>query len=121
MGMIQVKRKGQAEEQSKTGVPGTSEVANVIEAKPDPEVLERPHRRRFSAAYKLGILEESDRCVNPDELGALLEKRRAVLLQPDQLASAKGGRPVGRFIPSETRQEDQTSQSAFRKGGSTGE
>ena len=36
-----------------------------------PEVPERPVRRRFDAAYKLRILEEADRCVQPGQLGHL--------------------------------------------------
>ncbi len=41
---------------------------------PDPEVVERPHRRQFTAAYKLGILEEADGCHAPGQLGALLRR-----------------------------------------------
>jgi transposase-like protein len=40
---------------------------------PNPEVLERPARRRFSAAEKLRILQEVDACP-PGELGALLRR-----------------------------------------------
>jgi transposase-like protein len=40
---------------------------------PDPEVLERPKRRQFSASYKLRILEQADRCAS-GELGALLRR-----------------------------------------------
>jgi transposase-like protein len=40
---------------------------------PDPEVPERPRRRRFSASYKLEILERAARCA-PGELGALLRR-----------------------------------------------
>ena len=35
---------------------------------------EKPRRRRFSAAYKLRILEEADRCTKPGELGLLLRR-----------------------------------------------
>ena len=41
---------------------------------PDPEVLERARRRRFSATYKLRILEEADRCVMPGQLGIVLRR-----------------------------------------------
>lgn len=42
---------------------------------PDPEVPERPQRRRpYSAAYKLQILEEADRATEPGEIGALLRR-----------------------------------------------
>lgn len=41
---------------------------------PDPEVLPKAARRRFSAEYKRRILEKADRCVEPGELGALLRR-----------------------------------------------
>ena len=40
----------------------------------DPEVHEKPLRRRFDAAYKLRILEEADRCTEPGQLGELLRR-----------------------------------------------
>ena len=42
--------------------------------RPDPEVLEKKPRRKFTAAYKLRILEEFDACVNKGERGALLRR-----------------------------------------------
>ncbi len=41
---------------------------------PDPELLERPRRRRFSAEYKLRIVREVDACSRPGEIGALLRR-----------------------------------------------
>ena len=41
---------------------------------PDPELVERPQRRRFSAEYKLGILREAEACSRPGEVGALLRR-----------------------------------------------
>jgi transposase-like protein len=38
------------------------------------EVSERPIRRRFTAEYKLRILEQADMCTRPGELGALLRR-----------------------------------------------
>ncbi len=38
-----------------------------------PEVPERARRRRFTAEYKLGIVQEADRC-SPGEVGALLRR-----------------------------------------------
>lgn len=38
------------------------------------EVLERPARRRFSAAYKLRILEEAEACREPGQIAALLRR-----------------------------------------------
>jgi putative transposase len=41
---------------------------------PDPEVPERPTRRRFSAEYKLAIVKEADAATEPGEVGALLRR-----------------------------------------------
>ena len=45
-----------------------------VPALPNPEVRERPTRRRFSAADKLRILQEADGCTAPGQLGALLRR-----------------------------------------------
>lgn len=41
---------------------------------PDPEVLERPRRRRFSAEYKARIIRESESCTEWGQIGALLRR-----------------------------------------------
>jgi transposase len=41
---------------------------------PDPELVERPRRRRFTAEYKLRVLREADACARPGEIGALLRR-----------------------------------------------
>ena len=41
---------------------------------PDPELVERPVRRRFPAEYKLRVLREADACTKPGEIGALLRR-----------------------------------------------
>src|SRR5277367_2884533 len=41
---------------------------------PDPAVSEKSERRRFTAEYKLRVLQEADRCTQPGELGALLRR-----------------------------------------------
>jgi transposase-like protein len=41
---------------------------------PDPEVRERPVRRRFSAEYKRRIVEEANAVTEPGEVGALLRR-----------------------------------------------
>ncbi len=41
---------------------------------PETEVVARPKRRSFSAAYKRSILEEADRCTEAGETGALLRR-----------------------------------------------
>jgi transposase len=54
-----------------------SEVAGgrpAREGAPDPELVERPRRRRFSVEYKLAVLREADACSRPGEIGALLRR-----------------------------------------------
>jgi transposase-like protein len=41
---------------------------------PDPELVERAQRRRYSAEYKLRIVGEADACTAPGEVGALLRR-----------------------------------------------
>ena len=41
---------------------------------PDPEVPERPARRRFTAEYKLRIVEEANGATEPGDVGALLRR-----------------------------------------------
>jgi transposase len=41
---------------------------------PDPEVVVKAQRRRFTAAYKHRILQEADACAQPGEIGALLRR-----------------------------------------------
>jgi transposase-like protein len=41
---------------------------------PDPEVVPKAKRRKFSAEYKLRILDESDNCTEPGQIGALLRR-----------------------------------------------
>jgi len=40
----------------------------------DPELVERPRRRRFSAEYKLRVLREAEACTESGEIGALLRR-----------------------------------------------
>jgi transposase len=41
---------------------------------PDPELVERAKRRRFTAEYKLRILQQAEACTQPGEIGALLRR-----------------------------------------------
>ena len=70
---------------------------------PDPELVERPVRRRFSAGYKLRILREAEACSRPGEIGALLRREglytshlSAWRKQRDAGALEALGRPRGR-------------------------
>ena len=42
--------------------------------RPDPEVVPRAKRRRFTAKYKLRILQEADRCTEKGQIGELLRR-----------------------------------------------
>jgi transposase len=44
------------------------------EGVPDPEMAEKPKRRRFSAEYRLRIVREADACKEPGQIGALLRR-----------------------------------------------
>lgn len=81
-------------------------------AMPDPEVLERPRRRRFPAAYKLAILTEVESAREPGAVGAVLRReglysshlvewRRA----RDRGALEALARPVGRPRPNPLAKE----------------
>ena len=72
---------------SPTGVPPTNAAAGAPRGRgpqrpitgkgepiADPAVPEKPVRRRFTAEYKLRILQEVDRCTQPGQLGALLRR-----------------------------------------------
>ena len=48
--------------------------ASAPPARPDPEVVAKPKRRRFTAEYRLRILEEAGRCTEPGEVGRLLRR-----------------------------------------------
>jgi len=58
----------------------------------DPEVEAKPKRRTFTAAYRLRILEEADRCQNPGEIGRLLRREG---LYSSHLASWRKARREG--------------------------
>lgn len=46
----------------------------TAENPPDPEVLARPKRRRFTAKYKLRVLRELDACTEPGQTGEVLRR-----------------------------------------------
>jgi len=71
---------------------------------PDPEVREKPVRRKFSAEYKRRILDEADACTESGRIGALLRReglysshlvswrRRRDKILSEGLAARKRGR-----------------------------
>jgi len=48
--------------------------ASAVPARQDPEVMAKPKRRRFTAAYRLRIVEEAELCGAPGEVGRLLRR-----------------------------------------------
>src|SRR5450756_1118728 len=58
----------------------------------DPELVERPQRRRFSAEYKLRVLHEADGLSRPGEIGALLRREG---LYSSHLSTWRGQREEG--------------------------
>ncbi|CAN5867101.1 hypothetical protein BH23GEM3_BH23GEM3_15160 [soil metagenome] len=80
---------------------------------PNPELVERPQRRRFSAEYKLRILQEADACSRPGEIGALLRREglytshlSAWRRQRDEGALRALARPRGRRKPHPLEREN---------------
>jgi len=61
-------------------------------APPDPELVERPQRRRFTAEYKLAVLREADGLSRPGEIGALLRREG---LYSSHLSTWRGQREEG--------------------------
>jgi transposase-like protein len=52
---------------------GVTSISGHLKA-PDPEVSQKQLRRKFTAQYKLRILEEADGCTEPGQIGALLRR-----------------------------------------------
>ena len=91
---------------------------------PDPEVVAKPTRRRFTAEYRLRIVEEADGCTEPGDVGRLLrreglysshltkwrEARRAGALHG--LASKKRGAKPKAINPLEPKVRDLEAQVA---------
>jgi transposase len=55
-----------------TPLAGHLEVPSIVS--PDPEVPEKKPRRKYTAQYKLRILQAADACTEPGQLGALLRR-----------------------------------------------
>ena len=75
--MVKVNRNGAGGRGAKRAVGERSAEATgraSAEGRPDPELVERPRRRRFTAEYKMQILREADACNGAGEIGALLRR-----------------------------------------------
>ena len=61
-----------SETERSEGAPAES--ASELPSRPDPEVPEKARRRRYTAEYKLRILQEADALRESGEIGALLRR-----------------------------------------------
>ena len=78
-----------------TGVGATAGDQRELEiSPPDPEVTEVKPRRRFTAAYKLRVLDQADQCSEPGQIGALLRREG---LYSSQLTNWRKQREQGIF------------------------
>jgi transposase-like protein len=64
------------EDQRAVGEPGFGAGGRAAEpgVVPDPELVEQAKRRKFTAKYKLAILEKAEACTRPGEVGELLRR-----------------------------------------------
>lgn len=74
---------------------------------PEPEVLPRAKRRQFSAAYKLRIVEEADRCTERGQIGAMLRREG---LYSSQLSKWRRQRAKGQLDALSPRQRGRKAQ-----------
>ena len=66
---------GRGEGMKSNGVPpAAGERKRGAAVPPDPEVSAKAKRRRFTAGYKLSIIEQADQCGTPGEIGRLLRR-----------------------------------------------
>jgi len=65
---------GERSEPPRSGEPAQTAANRAGVSRANPEVLERPVRRRFTAAYKARIVREADACTELGQIGALLRR-----------------------------------------------
>ena len=66
-------REAERSEAERAGA-GVTDRRHEVVVVADPEVPEKARRRRFTAEYKMRILQEVDACCEPGEIGALLRR-----------------------------------------------
>src|SRR5690606_14778649 len=67
------RREGERSETSRSGGAANSSRAAAA-VPPDPEVVAKAQRRKFTAEYKLAIVQEADRASDSGAIGALLRR-----------------------------------------------
>lgn len=68
------RREGERSEPERSVAVGNADIMVPATPHPNPEVVARAKRRRFTAAYKQSILEEADQATQPGDIGALLRR-----------------------------------------------
>jgi transposase-like protein len=99
---------------ARNGRNGRRQTDPVIEGRPDPQVVARPTRRSFTAAYKLRILKEADTCTHHGDLGELLRREG---LYSSTLTSFRKQQQAGRLngADPETRRAQRKQNEAARQ------
>lgn len=65
---------GERSEPEEGAVSAESETPAAVGSPPDPQVLEKSVKRKFSVDYKARIVREADACTEPGQIGALLRR-----------------------------------------------
>ena len=81
---------------------------------PDPEVPEKPVRRKFTAEYKLRILAEADACKTHGEVGALLRREGPYSSHLSRWRSRQSG-CAGRSLSTQARARNRPGRSLQEK------
>jgi transposase-like protein len=68
------RREDERSEADRSVAAGNAGASLPLNSHPNPEVVARAQRRRFTADYKLRILEEADQAQQPGAIGALLRR-----------------------------------------------
>lgn len=92
--MLQVMSRPKMNDCSKNGHFGHGQASQPSVDRPDPQVVARTTRRRFTSEYKLRILKEADACSHHGDLGELLRREG---LYSSTLASFRKQQQTGRL------------------------
>ncbi|CAG0940085.1 hypothetical protein BROC_00898 [Candidatus Brocadiaceae bacterium] len=74
---------------------------------PDPEVTEKAVRRKFTAKYKLRILQEAEVCATQGQMGALLRREGLYSSKSHYVASSTQTRGTGSAFPKASWSKDE--------------
>ena len=83
---------------------------------PDPEVVAKPKRRKFTAQYRLRILEEAESCTQPGEVGRLLRREGLYSSHLTEWRRARREGSLQGLTPEQTRSEARRAQPPQREG-----